>query len=55
MMRVIAQSGYGSPDRLALLEFDAPLIEDHRVLVRVCASSQNGGNDVRALDGGRAR
>jgi NADPH:quinone reductase-like Zn-dependent oxidoreductase len=43
-MRAIAQSEYGSPDVLKLVEVDRPVVSDNGVLVRVCGTAVHAGD-----------
>jgi NADPH:quinone reductase-like Zn-dependent oxidoreductase len=43
-MRAIAQSEYGSPDVLKLVEVERPLVSDNGVLVRVFATAVHAGD-----------
>lgn len=43
-MKAIAQSEYGSPDVLKLVEVERPVVPDNGVLVRVCATAVHAGD-----------
>lgn len=44
IMKAIAQSQYGPPEVLKLVEVDKPVVKDNDVLVRVCASAVHAGD-----------
>jgi NADPH:quinone reductase-like Zn-dependent oxidoreductase len=43
-MKAIAQSDYGSPDVLKLVEVDRPVVLENTVLVKVCATAVHAGD-----------